>query len=383
VWIIIFVLITTSLHTAAARENSLAARADEARDADRLDEAVGLYRRALSLHPSWAEGWWSLGTIQYDRNAYFDAAAAFRKVTRLTPRNGTAFAMLGLCEFELDQPEFALKHLQRGRILGLQRDPALWRVVLFHEGTLLQRKESFQAAQDSLGELCRQGGQGDETARILGMTMLRMASRASRPLSLTDLEIIRRIGNAECLASQKKYEEAQPLFERVVADNPNFPNIHFAYGLFLLEILDIARAVEQFRLEIKNDPTNVPARLRIAAALYKQDSAAAIPYAQEATQLAPQLGFAHYLLGLLLLDTDHFRDAIPELEKAKKVFPREAKLYLALGSAYSRAGRKREAASARSTFTRLTKEGSPLSEDGIGAQDSVPGHFEKQESTPP
>ncbi|HTE91601.1 MAG TPA: hypothetical protein VK639_21815, partial [Terriglobales bacterium] len=42
---------------------ALSKRADEARDADRLKEAVALYTRALALQPKWKEGWWSLGTI--------------------------------------------------------------------------------------------------------------------------------------------------------------------------------------------------------------------------------------------------------------------------------------------------------------------------------
>ena len=79
----------------------LSAQADAARDADRLDEAINLYRRALALRPSWAEGWWSLGTIYYDRDAYDKAAFAFQKLVALQPQNGTAQAMLGLCEFGL------------------------------------------------------------------------------------------------------------------------------------------------------------------------------------------------------------------------------------------------------------------------------------------
>src|SRR5271170_5067038 len=83
--------------------DSLAQRAAAERDADRLDEAVALYRKALALRPKWAEGWWSLGTLEYDRNNYRSAASAFRQLLPLTPKNGTAFAMLGLCEFELGQ----------------------------------------------------------------------------------------------------------------------------------------------------------------------------------------------------------------------------------------------------------------------------------------
>ncbi|MBI3475721.1 MAG: tetratricopeptide repeat protein [Acidobacteria bacterium] len=348
---------------------SLAAKADAARDADRLDEAVVLYRKALALRPSWAEGWWSLGTIQYDRNAYADAARALQKVTVLVPDNGNAYAMLGLCEFELGREELSLQHIEKGKHIGIHKDEALGRVLLYHEGVLLQRKGSFQAAQETLEELCLRGGNGDEVANALGMTLLRMTGKAAPAQGSTDANVVLRVGRAECLAGQKKYDEARPAFEEVVKDNPTYPNIHYAFGLFLMEIRDVVNGVEQFKQEIANHPDHVLSRLRIAACLYKEDSAAAIPYAEEAVKLSPGLGFAHYLLGLLLLDADQSARAIPELEIAQKTFARDPRIYAALGSAYSRTGRKQAAAQARVTFDRLNKEAEDSKKSGPQAGD--------------
>ena len=98
----------------------LSARADAARDADRLDEAASLYKKALALRPRWAEGWWSLGTIAYDRNSYEEAAYDFEKMTSLLPKNGNGFVMLGLCEFELGRDRLALQNLERGANLGVE-----------------------------------------------------------------------------------------------------------------------------------------------------------------------------------------------------------------------------------------------------------------------
>ncbi|MGH9495405.1 MAG: tetratricopeptide repeat protein, partial [Candidatus Sulfotelmatobacter sp.] len=197
----------------SARFSQLSADADAARDAERLDEAVILYRRALALRPSWAEGWWSLGTIHYDRDAHDKAAIAFQKLIALQPENGTAQAMLGLCEFELNHPESALKHIEKGKSLGLQKNPDLWHVVLYHEGILLQRKSSFQAAQDTLEELCLQNGVSDPVANVLGMTMLRMSSSNPPAAASTDADVVLRAGWAECLAGQKKYGEARAAYE--------------------------------------------------------------------------------------------------------------------------------------------------------------------------
>ncbi|MHB1674184.1 MAG: tetratricopeptide repeat protein [Acidobacteriaceae bacterium] len=96
---------------------ALSAQADAARAADHLNQAAALYRKALVLRPAWSEGWWSLGTVQYDQGKYAGAARAFQKLIVLKPKsgNGTALVMLGLCEFELGHDRNALRHLRRFR----------------------------------------------------------------------------------------------------------------------------------------------------------------------------------------------------------------------------------------------------------------------------
>jgi len=340
----------------AASFATLSAQADAARDADRLDEAIALYRRALALRPSWAEGLWSLATIYYDRDAYDNAALNFQKLIAQQPQNGTAYAMLGLCEFELKHDALALRHIQKGESLGLQKNPDLRQVVLYHEGMLLQRKGSFQAAQDTLEQLCLQAGPSDNAAATLGMTMLRMSFAKPPASGSPDYDVVMRVGRAECLVGQKKYDEARPVYDQIVKDYPDYVNVHYAYGLFLIELRDVAGSVEQFKQEIANHPDDLISRLRIAAVEYKQDSAVGIPYAEQAVRMAPQQAFGHYLLGLLRLDVDDYANAIPELEIAEKGMPKEAKIYLALGTAYSRAGRKQDANRARATFQRLNEE---------------------------
>jgi tetratricopeptide (TPR) repeat protein len=336
--------------------SQLATKAQKASQENRLDEAARLYARALAIRPNWAEGWWALATLEYDQDHYSKAAAAFQRLVTLQPENGTAYAMLGLCDFELGRDEAALRHIQKGVNLGLQTNPELRQVVLYHEGILLQRKGSFQGAQDTLEQLCLQAGPSDAAANALGMAMLRMNAKQPPEAGSAQADVVLRVGRAECLAGQKKYDEARPGFEAVVKENPNYPNIHYAFGLFLLELRDVTASVEQLKQEIANNPSDVVSRMRIAASEYKLDSAAGIPYAEEVVKMDPLQPFGHYMLGLLRLDVDDYLGAIPELEIAKKGLPKEPKIRAALGTAYSRAGRKRESAQARAEFVRLNEE---------------------------
>ena len=363
-------------HAPAPSFAALSAKAQVARDADRLEEAATLYRKALAMRPSWAEGWWSLGTVEYDRSKYGEAVRAFDKLVALQPKSGTARVMLGLSQFELGQEDAALMSLQDGRRMDIPSDPQFREVMLYHEGILLQRKGRFEAAQEILGQLCRQTPYPAEVNLAMGAVALRARDRQLPAEGSLEYQVMQGSGAATCLGAQRKYDEDRQQFDALVAGHPQYPNLHYAYGKLLLDANDIDGAVAQFQAEIQNNPNDAISRLRIASAKYRIDSAAGLPYAEEAVKLDPSLPLGHYLLGLLLLDTDDYLRAVPELEIAQKSFHDQPKVYFALASAYSRAGRKDDAARARETFLRLNKEQEETGEkhsSGIMPQTEGPG----------
>jgi tetratricopeptide (TPR) repeat protein len=331
----------------------IAAQADRSRDANDLDKALTFYRKALGIKPSWAEGWWSLGTILYDRDNYAEAVRAFQRVLALQPQHGSARVMLGLCEFELGQDAGALRDIQKGKQLGVLQDSQLRQVMLYHEGILLLRKSNFEGAQEVLDSLSREGAKGNDLILAMGMSVLRIRPENLPPEGSTVREIAFRAGKAESFAAAKKFDDARREYGSLVTENPELANIHYAYGRFLLEIHEVDVAVTEFQSEIQNDSSHVLARLEIAAAKYRIDSADGVKYAEQAVKLEPELPFGHYLLGLLYLDTQNLAEAISELQTARRFYPNMPEIYFALGNAYARAGRKQEAARARAIFTRL------------------------------
>lgn len=332
----------------------VAREAGQARETNRLDEAIELYRKAVSDNPAWTEGWWYLGTLLYDRNDYTGAATAFKIAAALDPRTGTTLVMLGLCEAKLGKNTEALKHLQQGRTLGIAADPQLRHVMLYSLGTLwLDRGNDhgdFDNAQDALDALVREGVESEDLTTALGLAVLRMRPPAENP------ELVRAAGHAESLAAQRsKLAEALPEYERFAAAFPKIQNVQFAYGKFLLANHYDDQAVAAFQRELENTPHHLLARLGIAGIKTRTDPAGGLPYAEEAVKLAPELPETHYLLGVLLLDTGKVSQAIAELEIAQRAEPDVAKIYFALGRAYARAKRTGDAARARATFARLNK----------------------------
>lgn len=338
----------------------LSRRAAEAREADRVEEAVRLYRQALALRPNWQEGWWSLGTLEYDLDHYSKAALDFEKVIALNSTNGTAHAMLGLSQFELGQDNEALKNLLAAERLSIVNDDQLRKVALYHLGLLELRARRFGDAHDTLQQLAQQHVRTQELAIALGKAALLISSEDKNSDVQVD-NIIAQTGEADALAAVREFERAKQIYQGLIERFPNYPNLHFAFGRALLEAQETEAAVAEFQRELDRDPGNVNSMLEIASVRYRVDSQEGLKYAENAAKLAPAMPFAHYLLGLLRLDTGNPLDAIPELEIAKKAFPKQSEVYFALGNAYARAGRKTEAARTRAEFLRLEKqsEGQP------------------------
>jgi tetratricopeptide (TPR) repeat protein len=346
-------MISPGIYPRAQAESfeKVAAQAAQAKDANQVDQAISLYRQAIGMNPNWGEGWFYLATLHYDRDAYLEAAEAFKEATNLSPKIGTAWVMLGLSEFKLGRHADALKHLQKGRQLGITNNPQLRIVMLYHEGLLLLHQGDFDAAQKTLSILSREGVENEDLINALGLSVLRV-----RPSQKHQTDIVLRAGRAEYFATQKKFKEALGEYERLVRDFPQELNVPYAYGRYLLVTNNEEKAIEAFKQEIENDSSHLLAHLLIADTKLKLRAyAAGLPFAEAALKLRPDLPLAHYLVGSLLLETGKTTRAIIELETASRLLPEEPKIYFALGRAYARANRKADAERARATFERLNK----------------------------
>src|SRR6266566_2029711 len=353
IWMLIPRILTSQPQQKSDTFSQLAEKAKTASEETRLDEAKGFYRKALTIRPKWTEGWWSLGTIEYDQDHYASAAQDFEKLIALDPANGTAHAMLGLCQFELNKDDLALKNLLKAEELGVVKDEQLRMVALYHMGVLELRARKFGDAKETLDQLAKFHVRTKELITALGLAVLLIRPQDALLEGTPGATVIDRAGEAEWLLEGKDFEQAKQAYVRLIGEFPDYPNLHFAFGRLLLETNETDQAIEEFQRELKRDAQNVNSLLEIAAVRYQVDSQDGLSYAEKALKLAPRLPFAHYLVGLLRLDTGDAAGAIPELEVAEKAFPNEARIYFSLGNAYARTGRRAEAARARAEFARL------------------------------
>lgn len=329
--------------------------ADEARTAERFDDAIALYGKALNIKPKWPDGWWYVGAIFYQKDLYPQARDAFQNLVALDPQRGPAWAMLGLCLFQTGEYERAASSLQRGRALGVNDTSELAGVVRYHIALLYIRFEYFENAFDMLAELLRGGNASPKVVEAFGLTMLRMPF-LPKEIPPAQREKILIAGQAGLNMAARRQEQARTAFDTLLAQYPNDPNVHYGFGVFMLS-QDADTALKEFKRELEISPLHYPSMVQMAFEYLKRDQFnEALPLAEKAVQLAPKLYAARNVLGRVLLELGQVDRSIRELEEGVKLAPSSPEMHFALARAYTRAGRKQDAARERETFKKLQDE---------------------------
>ncbi len=337
---------------APAAFDPLARAADVARSAGRLEEAAGLYRRALALKPGWAEGLWALGTMAYEGDHWVECRDSFRRLVAIRPTMAAAWALRGLCEFQVGNLTSARAHLEKGLSLGMAPQEELGRVVLYHQALLLVRDAQFDVAIAPLRTILQFQPASPELGLACGLVLLR---RPLLPAAVprADLGMVQQAGDAYCAHLARHPEDAVRRFQALLAARPRQRYLHYGCGLALAQQGSVD-ALDQFRKEAELFPDDVLARVELGFGLLARGrETEAIAPAAEAVRLAPGLFVTHLALGRALAATGRLERGIRELETAAAMQPQIPEVQLALARAYAQAGRKLDADRANAAFQSL------------------------------
>jgi tetratricopeptide (TPR) repeat protein len=331
---------------------TLSRQADAARDAKQLDKAVTLYRQALKLNPAWEEGLWNLGSITYDLDQYAECAPAFRKLAALKADSAPAWTMAGLCEYKLRKYDDVLESLSHVASLKFQEPPELAQAARLHLALVLTKTGSFERAIAVLSEMIRAGGKAPDAIAVAGIAGLR---RPWLPFEAPQdqQELVYKLGDAMTSAMEFDYKQAVTKFEALVQQYPSEPNVHFRFGA-MLNAQDLDRGIEEIKRAVALAPDHVPALVGLSAIyLKREDTKAAQEYGTLAVKANPADFSAHIALGRAMLASEDAAAAATELEAAVKLAPNSPEARYSLASAYSRLGRKTDAARELTEFKRL------------------------------
>jgi tetratricopeptide (TPR) repeat protein len=334
--------------------DKLVTAATAARQAQQWEEAVDLYGKAVKLKPGYVEGHWYRGTAYYSLEKFPECREAFKTVLRLAPKNGAAFAFLGLCEFGLKDYDRSLQHLLQSRILGVGDAPELGTAARYHAAVLMTRIEQYEQALETLGEFANAADDNPRVIEAMGLATLRMAMLPSEAPP-DRREMVLMAGRASYMMATRNTAAAGKAFAALASRYPETPNVHYAYAVFLL-LEEPDKAIEELKRELELQPGHPWSLMQIAYEYLKRgEPTTALPWAQQAVTAAPNAFPARKALGQALLETGDVDAAIRELLTGIKLAPDSPGLHFTLARAYQRAGRLEDATRERNEFTRLDR----------------------------
>ncbi len=172
-------------------------------------------------------------------------------------------------------------------------------------GKLLRSKQFDQVAQELNSAL--KSGDGPEAGFVMG-------------------ELLRR---------QEQWPIAVSIYEKILQDNPDFPEVHTKLSYLLYRLGDFEEGLRETKAALARTPDNAEAHKN--AGLLLQDmrkfDAGAAEF-NEALRLKPDYQSARYDLGLLLYNKGDLDGSIAEYKKALALDPNDADVHNNLGNAY-------------------------------------------------
>lgn len=335
------------LASAAGRANTfeeLAARAAAALEAEKLPEALGLYRQALQLKPNWEEGWWFVGIISYNTQQYAEGQSAYQKLVDINPRSAPGWAFMGLCEFETGAYDAALEHVERGLgLMGSGGPPEAQQALRFHQAMLLTRQGKWDPARRVYRILVQRGVQDPALIAGVGVNAL------ERPMVPSEVpadqqELVLMAGNAAFQWMTGDQAKTDAAFSALLARFPNSPGVHYLYATYLLSGNHTESGTAELKKELELNPGNASADGTLALVLVLADQPAeALPHARRAAAAHTSDARMLYVYGLALNRTGDTHQAIQNLEAAEKLDGDNTDVHIELAGAYSKAGRDDDA----------------------------------------
>jgi len=254
----------------------------------RFEEAAAEYRKALEVDPWNAAIRFNLGLALYKTARIREAAEEFRKVLEREPDQKSAMLLLADCQLQMGD-DAAVVALLSPHDATLGED----RLFAYLLGTALIRQGQTDRGQLLVDRLFR-GGDSAEAHLLLGAQHLR----------------------------RDDFHAAVPELKRAVELGPSLPTVHSMYGIALMNTGERTAAVEAFLEELKRNPYDFEANLRLGLLLRDEDKLdEAMDYLQRAATLRPQHPDVLYGLGRVYVGWNQMELAQKALEDLTRATP--------------------------------------------------------------
>ena len=261
----------------------------------RAGEAGLALRRGLSLDPSIADGWSTLGMVGQQTGEYAASVNRVRRATTIEAQNPAAHIALGTLLAASRDSAGAARAL--GRALGLDPDSrdARLRLAGLHQeaGRLDRALELYEEGirRDPLSAEFH-NNRGNILLGLRRQDAAASAFRRATCLAPHLAEVLNNLGNA--LMGSPDQDESGPLFRRALAANPDLAEAANGLGRWLHDRERYAEAVTALKAALAIKPQQAEIHANFAATLRASgDLDGAVVHARSAVTLAPAMAEAH------------------------------------------------------------------------------------------
>ncbi|HJQ23582.1 MAG TPA: tetratricopeptide repeat protein [Blastocatellia bacterium] len=273
-----------------------------------LTAAEREYRAAL------ADGYATLGKVRAAQKAHKEAAAAFEAAIRYGADTDDVLLDQAIAYFNQEQFEQALAPL----------------------GKVLSRNPASEGAQHMIGKTYFMLGKLAPAAEALS---------AALRLKPDDYDAAYTLGLVHL--KQTRLAPAKQIFDAMLRRLGARPQLHILFGRAYRETGFLAEAVEEFKQAIALDPRFPRVHYYLGLTYLLKDGAPRLAdaAAEFKIELAahPDEFFASYYLGVIYVIERKWEQAIPQLEQATRLQPRNPDPYFNLGGAYQELGKYEQA----------------------------------------
>jgi tetratricopeptide (TPR) repeat protein len=341
----------------------------------RYADAEQAYERLRQLQPEVAEVHARLGLIDFQQGKFADAIPSLRRAIKLKPALPNVGTLLAMSLSEIGRHEEALEGLEKA-FKEPSTDAALRRMAGLHLQRTYTDLDRHSSAVAVALELSRAYPDDPEVlyhaGRLFGnyayLQMVRLARVAPD-------SVWRHQAAGEANESQGLLDEAIREYQQVLQVAPKRPGIHYRLGRVQLarskqgngDAAAESAAMKEFEQELRIDPTNANAAYEIGEMQRKSGQLeAATASFRQALESYP--GFEEALVGLgrTLLAAGDPAAALPPLQKAVSLNPRDEVAFYQIAQAHRALGQEAEQQTALATFERLRSE-------KAGENSAVPG----------
>jgi tetratricopeptide (TPR) repeat protein len=333
------------------------------------------------------------------QDEFSKAEAGWKSLVLLEPRNGQAYAHLGLLEARQEHYTEAIAHYRKAQVLAqaqgheipeltLDLGLALFKSGEFQEaGKIFEsdlRKHPHSADAQRLTSLAamseygahRYGAAipylkdavaGDSRNLTLLLTLAHCylwTKQLDATMSVYKqiLEIDPNSAAADMIAGEALDEKGDNAgsvqqFREAVKANPREPNVHFGLAYLYWTQKRYDEAIPEFKAELENDPKNYQAMIYLGDTYVKQNNfAMAKPLLEQAMQYRLPVALIHLDMGIVLMETGDRDGAIEQFTKTVAMEPNNVNAHFRLASLYRSMGKKAEASAEYAKASTLNKQ---------------------------